>query len=116
MPAITRIILFVTDIPKVADFYQRHFGMQPLPGADDGWLELGSPEGGCNIALHKTQIKRESDNGVKIVFGVADVMTFIAEKKKDGLKFGKVFEWEGLTFADTVDPCGNAVQVSSRGV
>jgi predicted enzyme related to lactoylglutathione lyase len=28
---IVRIILYVKDIPKVAEFYQRHFGMSPVP-------------------------------------------------------------------------------------
>lgn len=28
---IARVILYVKNIPKVADFYQRNFGMTPLP-------------------------------------------------------------------------------------
>lgn len=36
---VARIILYVRDIPKVAAFYQTHFGLQPLPGAGTGWLE-----------------------------------------------------------------------------
>ena len=38
MPAIARVILYVKDIPKVAEFYQRHFGLKPLPSSErDGW-------------------------------------------------------------------------------
>jgi predicted enzyme related to lactoylglutathione lyase len=29
---IVRIILYVRDIQKVAAFYQKHFGLKPLPG------------------------------------------------------------------------------------
>lgn len=52
VPPVTRIILYVKDIPKVAAFYQRHFGMTPLPSKEKGWTELIGDAGGCNIALH----------------------------------------------------------------
>ena len=35
-PQVTRIILYVKDLPKVAAFYQRHFGMKPLPSEGPG--------------------------------------------------------------------------------
>jgi catechol 2,3-dioxygenase-like lactoylglutathione lyase family enzyme len=41
---IARIILYVRDIPKVAAFYQKHFGLTPLSGAEDGWLEMHDAE------------------------------------------------------------------------
>jgi hypothetical protein len=31
-PQITRIILYVKDVLKVAAFYERHFNLRPLPG------------------------------------------------------------------------------------
>ena len=40
----------VKDIPKVAEFYQRHFGMSPVPSGEKGWLEMTSNSGGCTIA------------------------------------------------------------------
>ena len=59
-PQITRVILYVKDLPKVAAFYLRFFGMLPLPGATDGWLELASPAGGCTIALHQASVAQKS--------------------------------------------------------
>ena len=37
---VSRVILYVKDVAKVAAFYQRHFGMTPLPDNDEGWVEL----------------------------------------------------------------------------
>jgi hypothetical protein len=52
----------------------------------------------------------------KIVFSVKDVHSAAAEFAKEGLKFGKVQEWNGFAFADARDPEGNPIQISSRGV
>ena len=50
---IVRVILYVKDIPKVAKFYQRHFGMSPMPSDEKGWLKMTGNPGGCTIALHR---------------------------------------------------------------
>lgn len=114
-PQIARVILYVRDIPKVAAFYQRFFGMRPLPGATDGWLELASPSGGCTIALHKAAVSQKSGAAIKIVFGVADVQAFKSAKEKEGLKFGTVHEVGAFAFSNAKDPAGNSIQISSRG-
>ncbi len=113
---ITRVILYVKDIPKVARFYQRHFGMQPLPSQTKGWLEMASHPGGCNIALHQASSGQKSGAAIKIVFGVADVRKFKSEREEDGLKFGPIHESEDFEFANAKDPAGNSIQVSSRGL
>jgi len=113
---ILRVILFVKDIPKVAAFYQRHFGMKPLGSAEPGWLEMTSGPGGCNIALHQARAAQKSGTAIKLVFGVADVRTFKSEREQDGLKFGAIHTTPDFEFADTKDPAGNSVQISSRGV
>ena len=64
--SITRVILYVPDIPKVAAFYQRFFGMQPLPGAMKAWVELNSPSGGCTIALHQAAKSQKSGAAMKL--------------------------------------------------
>lgn len=115
-PKIARVILYVRDIPKVASFYERFFGMRPLPGATDGWLELSSPSGGCTIALHRAAVSQKSGAAVKIVFGVEDVHAFKSEKGKEGLKFGVVHEVDSFAFSNAKDPAGNSIQISSRGL
>ena len=114
-PAVSRIILYVKNIPAVAAFYQRVFGMHALPGATDGWLELASPSGGCTIALHQAAVSQKSGAAVKIVFGVADVETFKSAAAKQGAAFGVVHRVAGVAFANAKDPAGNSIQISNRG-
>jgi predicted enzyme related to lactoylglutathione lyase len=113
---ISRIILYVRDIPKVAAFYQKHFGLRPLPGAEAGWLELGAPNGGCRIALHRAAASQKRGSEIKIVFAVKDVRKFTAQRAAAGLKFGVIHKADGHDFANAKDPAGNSIQVSSRGL
>ncbi|MGC2491971.1 VOC family protein [Candidatus Binatus sp.] len=113
---ISRVILYVRDIPSVAGFYQQHFGMKPLPGQTDGWLELSSGPGGCNIALHQAASTQKSGAAIKIVFGVADVRRFKKEREDAGLKFGPIHEPADFEFANAKDPAGNSIQISNRGL
>jgi len=113
---ISRIILYVRDIAKVAAFYQTHFGLRHLPGAEDGWLEIGAANGGCRIALHRAARSQRRGSEIKIVFGVRNVRKFVAERAAFGLKFGVIHKADGHEFANARDPAGNSIQVSSRGL
>ena len=115
-PRIARVILYVKDIPKVAAFYERHFGMSALPGSTDGWLELASPSGGCTLALHQASVAQKSGAAMKIAFGVADVRAFKSAREPDGLKFGAVHAVDDFEFSNAKDPAGNSIQISSRGL
>jgi catechol 2,3-dioxygenase-like lactoylglutathione lyase family enzyme len=115
-PQIARVILYVRDIPRVSAFYERFFGMYPLPGATDGWVELAGHSGGCTVALHKAAVTQKSGAAMKLVFGVADVRAFRSAKEKEGLKFGVVHEADGFEFSNAKDPGGNSIQISSRGL
>jgi predicted enzyme related to lactoylglutathione lyase len=114
--SIARVILYVRDIEKVAAFYQKYFGLKPLPGTEDGWLELGSPNGTCSIALHRAAASQKRGSEIKIVFGVEDVRKFRAEREAAGLKFGVVHTSGDHEFCNARDPAGNSIQVSSRGM
>jgi predicted enzyme related to lactoylglutathione lyase len=117
--AIVRIVLYVKDIPKVAHFYERYFGMSPMPSVEKGWLEL--KDGGCDIALHQASSAQKSGAAMKIVFGVRDVRGFMAERAAEGLKFGSIHQAKdgagnAFEFANAKDPAGNSIQISSRGL
>jgi predicted enzyme related to lactoylglutathione lyase len=114
--SISRVILYVRDIPKVAAFYERFFDMKPLPGATSGWLELACSSGTCTIALHQAARSQKSGAAMKLVFAVEDVPAFVEAKKKEGLEFGTIHRPEGFEFANAKDPAGNSISVSSRGV
>jgi predicted enzyme related to lactoylglutathione lyase len=112
---LSRIILYVRDIGEVAAFYQTHFSLQPLPGAEDGWLELGAPRGGRRIALRQAATSQKRGSEIKIVFAVKDVARFVAQRTAAGLKFGVIHETGSHEFANARDPAGNSIQGSSRG-
>jgi predicted enzyme related to lactoylglutathione lyase len=113
---IARVILYVRDIEKVAAFYQKHFGLRPLPGAEDGWLEIGSRSGTCSIALDRAGASQKRGSEIKIVFAVKDVRKFRAEREAAGLKLGVVHKSRDHEFCNARDPAGNSIQVSSRGM
>jgi predicted enzyme related to lactoylglutathione lyase len=114
--ALSRVVLYVRDIPAVASFYQRFFGLQPLGSPEPGWLELGPPGGGCAIALHQAAVSQKRGSEIKLVFGVADVHAFKAASAAAGLQFGPVHQAPGHAFANAKDPAGNAISISSRGM
>jgi predicted enzyme related to lactoylglutathione lyase len=113
---ISPIILFVRDVPGVASFYERHFGLRRIESDEEGWLELAA--GGCNLALHRatTTSRERGRSPAKIVFAVADVHAAKQRFAANGLKFGKVHEVNGFAFANARDPEGNPIQISSRGL
>ena len=113
---IARVILYVKDVAGVAAFYERHFGLRRLAGATEGWIELAADDGGCTIALHKAAKSQKSGAAMKLVFGVADVDGFKAERGREGLRFGVVHRADGVEFANAKDPAGNSIQISNRGM
>lgn len=115
-PPVARVILYVRDIPKVAAFYERFFGLTALPGATSGWLELASPSGGCTVALHQAAKSQKSGAAMKLVFAVADVPAFVKAKAKEGLVFGPIHRAKDFAYANAKDPAGNSISVSSRGL
>lgn len=115
-PPIARVILYVKEIPSVASFYQRFFSMTPVPGATETWLELVSPSGGCSIAFHRAAKSQKSGAAIKLVFAVTDVEAFVEAKRREGLQFGPIHRPAGFQFANTKDPAGNSISISSRGL
>jgi catechol 2,3-dioxygenase-like lactoylglutathione lyase family enzyme len=111
-PSIVRIVLYVKDIPKVAAFYRRHFGMVPLPSSREDWLELKGASGGCTLALHQASKGQKSGAAIKVVFGAADVRRFVKGQARLGLRFGAIHEAPGFEYANAKDPAGNSISVS----
>ena len=112
---ITRVILYVKDVPFIASFYERHFGMRALSGGSDKWTELTAPAGDCTIALHQASVAQKSGAAMKLVFGVSDVRGFKSAREQDGLKFSMVHQVDGIEFCNAKDPAGNSIQISNRG-
>jgi predicted enzyme related to lactoylglutathione lyase len=111
--AISSIVLYVRNIPVVADFYEKHFGYAAEPGALVGWRVLSRGQG-CTISLHQAAKTQKRGAAMKIVFAVPDVGEFIAQRSKAGLIFGPIHQAEGYVFSNAKDPAGNSISVSNR--
>ena len=77
---------------------------------------MTSNSGGCTIALHQASAAQKSGAAIKLVFGVADVAKFKSERELAGLKFGPIQATGNSKFANAIDPAGNPVQISRRGL
>ncbi len=113
---LARVVLYVADIPKVAAFYQKYFGLSPVAAPEKGWLELGPRQGGCCIALHQASAGQKRGSEIKLVFAVDDVYSAKASLEAAGLKLGVIHELEDFEFCNAKDPAGNSISISSRGV
>jgi len=113
---ISRVILFVGDVEKTAEFYQDVLGLKLAGPPEEGWIELNG--GGCNLALHvaRGKYKKGGDSPAKIVFGVKNVAAAKKTIEKHGCEMGKIFKFGKIQFCDGRDPEGNPFQISSRGV
>jgi catechol 2,3-dioxygenase-like lactoylglutathione lyase family enzyme len=110
-----RIILYVRDVERSAEFYARHFGYELHREAGDRIAELLGPDGAASIMLHPAaKSQKLGQVSVKLVFDVVDVERFVVAAGKAGLKFGALHRGDGYVFANAKDPDGNAISVSSR--
>jgi catechol 2,3-dioxygenase-like lactoylglutathione lyase family enzyme len=114
--AISRIMLFVYDVPKVAEFYRDVLGLQPLGEITHEWVELQA--GSCTVALHHAAkpLNERGHASAKIVFGVKDVPAGKALLEARGVRMGKISSFSGIDICDGKDPEGNLFQISSRGM
>jgi len=107
---ISRVILFVRDVKKVAMFYKNVFDLRLISDINSDWIELNA--GGCNIAFHKT--KEISKNKTKIVFVTSDVLATKNLIEEKGIKLGKINSINGINLCNGKDPEGNIFQISDR--
>jgi predicted enzyme related to lactoylglutathione lyase len=114
-PPISRLILYVRDLPKVAAFYEKYFGLVPRGPVREGSVDLVSPQGGCALVLlPASKGHKIGQSCVKIVFDVPDVGACKDKCQKEGLDFGVIHRSEGYEFANARDPARNLIQISSR--
>jgi predicted enzyme related to lactoylglutathione lyase len=113
-PPISRIILYVRDMPKIAAFYQRHFSSAARVSEKKNWIALISPAGGCMLVLlQASKGHKFGQSCIKIVFDVPDVGAYKEKCAKRGLKFGPIHHGEGYEYANARDPAKNLIQISS---
>ncbi|MGZ9808849.1 VOC family protein [Pseudoroseicyclus sp. H15] len=110
-----RLILYTRDIAATTEFYGALFGYEAVTREGDRIVELRPEGSGIPLLLHPAaKGQRSGQSLVKLVFDVADVPAFVARAAERGFAFGPVHEGGGYAFANTKDPSGNSVSVSSR--
>ena len=112
-PPITRIALYVRDMPKVASFYEEHFGFRPVVAAPDKIVLFPKSSGCALMLLQASRGHRIGQSCVKIVFDVPDVQALKEARAKAGLKFGAVHRGPGYEFSNARDPAKNLIQISN---
>ena len=111
---VNRIIFYVRDIPKVAAFYERHFGFRAIRSEAKDKITLLPVGGGCALVLlQASKGHKIGQSCVKIVFDVDDVAAAIAEQLKLGLAFGPTHKGPGYEFSNARDPAKNLIQLST---
>ncbi len=112
---VTRLVLYVRDIEKIAGFYIAHFGFIQNSRQHDDLIEIISPSGGCALMLHQaSKGHRTGQSCIKIIFDVDDIEGFKQEAAKKGLEYGKTYKGPGYEFANARDPAKNPIQISRR--
>lgn len=110
-----RLVLYTKCLPDMVAFYRDHFGYSERSREGDRITELVPPGTGATLLLHPAaRGQRVGQAQVKLVFDVDDVTRFAEVSATRGLVFGPVHDGGGYEFANTKDPSGNSVQISSR--
>ncbi|HWM88922.1 MAG TPA: VOC family protein [Kofleriaceae bacterium] len=122
---LTRIILFATDMPRMAAFYREALGLRLIEGSpEQGWVRLDA--GGCEIALHaipepiaagihiETPPLPRADSPIKVALQVDDVDAARASLAERGAIMYDVRRTDGAALCDGLDPEGNVFQITSR--
>ncbi len=117
--SMTRLILYVRDVPALSAFYRTHFDLPLVEAIGDDWAVLDA--GGVEIALHRVgEAYRDLPMGgaasnAKLVFTVA---ADLAERRDRLVAAGvamrplKRFDGYPALMCDGEDPEGNVFQLS----
>ena len=122
LAAMNRVILFVGDVERCANFYRDLFDLNPIesthPAAE--WCELDA--GGCRLAFHQAYgpdgpVKGPTGsptNPHKIVFHAEDVPAMREELLRRGAQMDNAVTFDDLVLCDGSDPEGHRFQISNR--
>ena len=111
---ITRLALYVRDMPRIAEFYATHFGFAARFSAKKDKAVLSPADGGCHLVLlQASKGHKIGQSTVKIIFDVPDVEAAKEAHAQKGLKFGPILRGPDYQFANTRDPAKNLIQISN---
>ena len=119
--ALTRIILYVQDVDRLASFYRDAFGLAIVEEIKGEWAVLQA--GACELALHRVgrpyRVPDASswkvESNAKLVLTVdRDLEDLRAELVAKGVPMRQIKAYPGLTgpLCDGEDPEGNVFQLA----
>ena len=119
--ALTRIILYVQDVGRLAEFYRDAFGLPIVEEIKGEWAVMKA--GACELALHRVGRQHrvadpsswEGESNTKLVLTVdRDLKQLRAELDARGIPMGAIKAYPGFTGAlcDGRDPEGNVFQLA----
>ena len=112
---LSTIIIYAKDMHRSAQFYSTHFGYETSGEINEGLIELHPSSGGADILIHQAaKSLKLGSAAIKLSFSVSDVQAFVDSAMLGGLAFGAIHQANGYAFANTKDPDGNSISVSSR--
>lgn len=113
--ALSTVIVYAKDMHRTALFYSENFGYETSGEVSEGLIELRPIAGGAEILIHQAaKSLKLGSAAMKMSFAVTDVQKFVEAAKAKGVVFGAIHQVNGYAFANTKDPDGNSVSVSSR--
>ena len=107
-----RVIVFVADVEKCADYYRAMFDLSPIEN------DLAADEWACRLAFHKAHgvygPTGSSADPHKIVFYAEDVGAVQQELVRRGAPMEEVKTFGDVLLCDGTDPEGHCFQISNR--
>jgi catechol 2,3-dioxygenase-like lactoylglutathione lyase family enzyme len=116
-----RVILFVDDIKKTTDFYEKLIGLELIGERNDEFISLDA--GGCQLCLHQipseyldssNKYEAREDSYTKVVFYSDEVEKDRAELIAKGVRMKEIVRFDGIEFCDGCDCEGNIFQINNR--
>ncbi len=122
---LTDVLLFVTDLERVAAFYAGALGFVREASADAGFVTMRS-DGGAALALHQVpaEVAAEidlqaparwrEDTACKLCFAVGDLAAAREAVLAAGGQARAQWSWAGAEYCDCADIEGNPIQLVVR--
>jgi catechol-2,3-dioxygenase len=119
--SLTRIILYVQDVGRLAQFYKDMLELTVVEQIEGEWVVLRA--GACELALHRVgkpyrvadTASWKVETNAKLVFSVTrDLMEMREELIAKGVPMGGIKSYPGLAgpLCDGTDPEGNVFQLA----
>ena len=117
IPQLSSLVLYVKNMPRIAEFYVRYFGFMAQSQVHDDLIKLVTPDQNFSLLIHQaSKGHRVGQSCIKIVFDVEDVESFKNQAREDGLIFSKTHKGEGYEFANARDPAQNPIQIARKNL